>query len=509
VRRRSFLAGLSALAPTISIAASLAPIVRTQHGRVLGRRESGVEIFLGIPYGADTRVSRFEAPRPPTPWRDVRPVLAYGDACPQRTEEGRQSEDCLHLNIWTPSADVRARRPVLVYLHGGEYSSGSGSSPLTDGARLAAHGDVVVLTLNHRLNIFGHLALAEIAGSGNAGLADILAALRWVGANIAAFGGDAGNVTLFGQSGGGAKIACLMAMPQARGLFHHVMTMSGQQITAQGPRAAAARTRTVFAALGLQEGDVAGLRALPTERLVEATRTADPSIGGSSLYFGPVLDGGLLPRHPFYPDAPPLSADIPMIIGNTLDETRGILRDPALLALTWDTLPARLQPALYVDISVEDVIARYRALYPAITPTDLFFAATTAGRSWRAALIEAELRAAQGSPVCMYQLNWRSPVEGGRWGAPHTLDIPLIFGTTHVADRANYAGDSAAARAVSLQMQDMLIAFARGQAPLWRPYTLPERATMMVDLESRIENDPRGEERRLFARVPYIQRGTY
>lgn len=522
MRRRSLLivAAAPLLAPR-AFAAAGDPVVATRQGRVRGLREGGVEAFLGVPYGADTAQRRFLPAISPAPWRDVRAAVAFGDASPQRTPEGPASEDCLRLNIWTPRADPRAKRPVLVYIHGGEYSAGSGSHPLTHGGRLAARGDVLVVTLNHRLNIFGHLHLAPYeatyAGAGNAGLTDLVLALRWVRANIAGFGGDAGNITLFGQSGGGAKIACLMAMPEASGLFHRVMTMSGQQVTVQGPRAAAARTRKVFEALKLREGDIGGLVTAPVQRLVETLTTPDTGMAGSSLYFGPVLDEIVLPRHPFYPDAPPQSAHIPMIIGNTRDETRGLngRNDPSLFALTWEELPMRLAPALFVDIDAGAVIAQFRTLYPTFSPSDIFFAATTSGRSWRAALIEAEARAAQGSPVLMYQLDWRSPLDGGKWGAPHTLDIPLVFDTVRTASSANYAGDGAEARRMAGIMSDMLLAYARTGVPRvagvasWTPYTQPERTTMMFGVTPRLQNDPRGEERRFFAKVPYIQRGTY
>lgn len=495
------------------------PVVPTLAGRVRGRSQGEVFAFLGVPYGADTRHRRFRTAMPPAPWQDARAATAYGDACPQRDGGERMSEDCLRLNIWSPGPDARAKRPVLVYIHGGEYGSGSGSSPLTDGARLAARGDVVVVTLNHRLNVFGHLHLTApgFQGSGNAGLTDIVLALRWVRDNIAAFGGNAASVTLFGQSGGGAKIASLLSVPMAQGLFHRVMTMSGQQITAQGPRAASARAVAVYQALGLRPNDVEGLLALPWEVLIEATRHPDSSMQGSSLYFGPVLDEIVLTRHPFYPDAPSAASAVPMIIGNTLDETRLLSgrADPTLFSLTWDDLPKRLASAVFVDIDAMTVIETYRSLYPSMSPSDLFFAATTAGRSWRAALIEAELRAQQGAPVHMYQLNWRSPVDGGRWGAPHTLDIPLVFDTVRTATSGNYAGDGAEARAMATMMSDMLLSFARMGSPrvagvsAWTPYIMPDRATLILDTIPRMELDPRGAERRLFAKVPYIQRGTY
>ena len=229
---------------------------------------------------------------------------------------------------------------------------------------------------------------------------------------------------------------------------------------------------------------------------------------------GPVLDERTLTRHPFYPDAPPQSASIPMMIGNTHDETRGLIgrSDPQTFALTWDELPARLEAELRVDISGAMVAAEYRRLYPRYSPTDIFFAATTAGRSWRAAVVEAELRAAQGAPAFAYQLDWGSPQDGGKWGAFHTLDIPLMFGTLDAT--GSQTGTDDAARRVSATMRAALLAFARtgdpnySGLPRWEPYTLPRRATMVFDVDTRLADDPRGAERRLFAKVPFIQQGT-
>jgi para-nitrobenzyl esterase len=339
---------------------------------------------------------------------------------------------------------------------------------------------------------------------------DLVLALRWVRDNIAAFGGDPGCVTLLGQSGGGAKIATLLAMPAARGLFHRVATMSGQQITASGPRGATQRAEAYLAALKV---DVQRLRSIDTAALVAATRANDPSLVGRSLYFGPVLDQVTLPRHPFYPDAPP-AANIPMIIGNTRDETRAFNgNDPGIFELGWSELPERLLRALHVDIDPEYVIAEYRRMYPQYTPTEIFFAATTAGRSWRGAIIEAELRAQQGAPVYAYQLDYRSPLDDGRYGAMHTMDIPLVF--DNIAQPGSLTGTDSAAQKVADRMSDAFIAFARSGdpnnagLPQWRPYDLNTRATMLFDVEPRLADDPRGGERRLFAQVPYIQRGTY
>ena len=503
IGRRDLLAGSAAL---LLAAAPADPVALTRHGRVRGLRESGVLAFRGLRYGADTAPRRFEPPLPPAPWRDIHDATQFGPPSPQGRPDGPPSEDCLFLNVWTPG--LTGRRPVLVYIHGGAYSSGSGSSPLTYGVRLAARGDVVVVTLNHRLGPFGYAYLARLGGpadSGNAGQLDLVLALEWVRDSIASFGGDPANVTVFGQSGGGAKIATLMAMPAARGLFRRAMTMSGQQVTASGPLNATRRSRTLLEALGVSAD---ALRTIPADRIVAALGTTDPVIGSGGLYFGPVLDERSLTRHPFWPDAPPQSAAIPMIVGNTRDETRSLIggSDPSAFALTWDDLPERLARHMRADVTPETVIAEYRQLYPAYTPSELFFAATTAARSWRGAVAELEVRAAQGSPTWAYQLDWRSPADGGRWRAPHTLDIPLMFGTLEAP--GSLTGTDARARTMSDRMQDTLLTFARtGEAP-WPRYTLPDRATMVFDDVPHIDNDPRGAERRLFAKVPFIQQGT-
>jgi len=496
-------------------AATAAPVVRTTAGKVRGRIDGDLQIFRGIRYGADTTLRRFQPPVGPEPWRGVIDATAFGAASRQPGSEPNQSEDCLFLNVTAPIVKAARPRPVLVYIHGGAYSSGSGSSPLYDGSALCRQGDIVVVTLNHRLSLFGYLYLPGFPDSGNAGMLDLVLALRWVRDNIAAFGGDPGCVTLLGQSGGGAKIATLMAMPAAAGLFHRAATMSGQQLTASGPLHAAGRTRALLDKLGVPSDRASTLASLPAGDILRAhAATVDPYIGRGSVYMGPVLDERTLTRHPFYPDAPPLSAGIPMMIGNTHDETRSLIGrgDPGTFALGWDALPQRLETELRVDISGTLVVAEYRKWYPHYSPSDVFFAATTAGRSWRAAIVEAELRAAQGSPAFAYQLDWGSPVDGGKWGAFHTLDIPLMFGTLSARESMTGTGEDAVR--VSATMQRALLSFAKTGdpnyqgLPRWEPYTLPRRATMVFDVESRLADDPRGAERQLFAKVPFIQQGT-
>ncbi len=508
-------AGALMLSAGVARSAGRRPAALTASGEVTGVKEDGVAIFRGVPYGADTGPGRFRPPLPPTPWREPRPCLAYGSASPQRGAEPNQSEDCLRLNVWTPAVDA-GRRPVIVYIHGGAYATGSGSSPLTDGARLAARGDAVVVTVNHRLGPLGYASLARLApgfgDSGNLGQLDLVLALQWVRDNIAAFGGDPGCVTVVGQSGGGAKIATLMAMPAAASLFHRAVTMSGQQVTASGPLNATRRAEVWLEALGLTPDRIDAVRTMPVERLIEAAGATDPILGGS-LYFGPVLDGRSLTRHPFWPDAPAQSARIPMMIGNTREETLAFLgNDPANAGLTWDILPARLTPSqMRIDVAPEEVTAWYRTNHPEMTPDQVLVRATTAARSWRAAVIEAEMRAAQGSPAYVYQLDWASRMPNGRTGAYHTSDIPLMLDNV-AAEGSGAVGPWALVMADI--MSDTLLAFARtgdpnrSDLPRWTPYSLDRRETMIMDWPSRMEDDPRGDERRFFGRIPYIQPGT-
>ncbi|MCC4585565.1 carboxylesterase/lipase family protein [Xanthomonas sp. NCPPB 1067] len=531
-RRRTVLKGgllatAAAALPGIAAGAAVppprdqgAPLAQLRSGTVRGLRDAGICVFKGIPYGGDTGARRFQAPLPETPWQGVRDATGFGAAAPQAKASEPTSEDCLFLNVWTPALRDGGKRPILFYIHGGGYTTGSGSDPLYDGVRLCTRGDVVVITVNHRLNLFGYLSLAQLgdasfADSGNAGQLDLIQALQWVRQHAAEFGGDAGNVTVFGQSGGGAKIATLMAMPAARGLFHRAWTMSGQQVTVAGPRAATQRAQLLLDALKIAPGDVARLRTLPVAQLLAAAQLRDPSrVENSALYFGPVLDARNVPVHPFWPNAPLQSARIPMVIGNTRDETRAFLgNDAKNFTLSWDELPARLETQQYVDLLPEVVIAEYRRLYPQYSPSDVFFAATTAGRSWRGAVEEAEARARQGAPTWAYQLDWASPLDGGKFGAFHTLDIPLVFDT--IAQPGSRTGQGADAQAMAAQMSDALIAFARHgdpncrSAPRWRQYSLQRRETLIFDAPSRLELDPRSGERRLYQQAPFIQRGTF
>jgi para-nitrobenzyl esterase len=467
--------------------------------------------FRGIRYAT---AERFRAPRPYATPGQPRVATAFGPVCPQTGKYQPQSEDCLYLNVWTAAPHLRAKLPVMLYIHGGAYANGSVTDPLNNGAALAGRGDAVVVTVNHRLNAFGYLYLARFdprfADSGNAGQLDLICALQWVRDNIAAFGGDPGRVMLFGQSGGGAKIATLTGMPAATGLFHRAATMSGQQVMAQGPLHATDRARAYLDALGVKPGNLQPLLDMATPRLVEGLAARDPVMAGG-LSFAPVLDMTWLVRHPFWPDANPIGLSIPLVLGNVHDETRAFVSPDTLGTLTWDALPDRLAPELRIDVLPEWVVGQYRRQFPTWTPADVFYAASTAGRSWRGQVIEAEERARAHAPAWVYQVDFGSRTDPRR-GAFHTMDIPLVFGTLGAA--GSQTGTGADARVASAAMQDAFVAFAKTGDPnhtggaAWPKYDLPTRATMVFDVTSRVENDPRRWQRELFARIPYIQPGT-
>ncbi|KQM86587.1 carboxylesterase [Sphingomonas sp. Leaf23] len=505
IARRDLIAGAAALSLMRPAHAAADPVVTAPAGRWRGTTEAGVHVFRGIRYGVDPTRFRFHAVTPPAPVRDTLAATDFAASCPQRANIDHQDEDCLFLNIWTPDAQRGGNRPVMVYLHGGAYMNGTVVDPLVHGHRLAADGDVVVVTVNHRLNALGYLYLARLdprfPDSGNVGQRDQLLALHWIRTNIAHFGGDPSRVMLFGQSGGGAKIATLMAMPDAQGLFHAAATMSGQQVTASGPLNATRRAQAFLARLKASPAEAS---TLPVARLIDALSAEDPVLGGG-VYMGPVLDMRALQRHPFWPDAHPLGRSIPLILGNTREETRAFIAPPP--DLSWDNLAARIAPQLRVDAPPEWVVAQYRARFPTMTPDDILYRATTAGRSWPGQVVEAEARAAAGVPAWVYQLDYSSPARpGGR--AAHTDDIPLVFGTLDAA--GSVSGTSPAARALSAQMMTAFVSLARNGDPgrQWPRHTLPRRATMVFDTASRVVDDPRRWERELFARFPYIQPGT-
>lgn len=526
VKRRQFLTTTLASAATLAASHSTFAdsgqdaIANLAQGKVRGAKKDGVIIFKGIPYGEDTRQCRFQPAVAPANWKGVRAATEFGDFAPQNGIKEQTSENCLVLNIWTPALRDQRQRPVIVYIHGGGYINGSGSEAVVDGSHLALRGDAVVITLNHRINLFGYLYLAKLGGekfrySGNIGQLDLILALQWIRQHASEFGGDPANVTLVGESGGGAKISTLMAMPAAAGLFHKAVAISGQQVTAAGPRAATQRAELFLKQLKLSAKNTEELLKLPIDVLLNAAQVNDPSrIEDRPLEFLPVLDSVSLMRHPFYPDAPAQSSQIPMIIGNARWETRAFSkRDSGDFSLEWSQLPEKILHSQYVDADPEVVIATYRKIYPDFSPSDVFFAATTAGRSWRGAVMQAEARARQGAPAYVYQFDWTSQVEGGRFGGGHGSDLPLVFDNLMSSKRP--AESLPGAQKVADQLSGMLLAMAKTGKPdhpgipSWKPYTLENRETLVINETSALVNDPRGDERRFYAQFPFVQRGTF
>jgi para-nitrobenzyl esterase len=496
--------------------ASGSPIAMTQSGRVRGEVSDGINVFRGIRYGAPPTGSlRFMPPVPAASWGGVRDALQFGDQCPQVpppptaawaswARQTGESEDCLVLNVWTPGLRDGRKRPVLVWFHGGGYSVFNGSAPVYDGERMCRKGDVVLVTLNHRLNAFGYLYLSELGGekfadSGNAGQLDLVLALQWVRDNIREFGGDPNNVTIFGESGGGGKVSATLAMPAAKGLFHRAAIQSGPGL--QGtPRDAATKTaRQFMAALGLGPGDVDKLQERPVSELLKALQTVTQ---GSPLGFGPVVDGRTLPRDPFTPDAPDVSADVPIIVGYNKDETTVLFPPPGVFSLDWTTLPQKLAPML--GQNTDKIVNLCRRLFPQASASDLYFQITTERSMGRGSIALAERKSRQGrAPVYLYRLEWETPVQDGRLRTPHSLDLPLVF--DNVAKSDSIIGTGAAeAQKVADAMSSAWIAFARAGKPdakglpRWPPYDTKTRATMVFNVKTEIVNDPNSELRETF-----------
>ncbi|CAN7289131.1 carboxylesterase family protein [Phenylobacterium sp. LjRoot164] len=491
--------------------------VTTAHGQVRGLRKAGVSVFKGLRYGADTAgAGRFRPPQPVTPWTGVQDAFDFGPQSPQMrsplADKGPMSEDCLRLNIFTPAADAAAR-PVMVWFHGGGFEAGSGSQKLYDGTALALRGDVVVVTLNHRLNVFGHCYLGDRLGeayaqAGNVGYLDLIAALRWVRDNIAAFGGDPTNVTVFGQSGGGRKVSLCYAGEDARGLFQRGIVQSGSHLRVQAPEEAARLTSALLAALDL--GDAAQLLEVPMDALSVAQLKV---MRETRSRFSPVLDGLAFKDHPFLPNAPAISNQLPMMVGTTRTELSNQLGyEPGAFELDMPELRKRLVRHVG-EADVEAAIAEFRASNPAASPSELYFLITSARGYILDQTLMAEQRVKAGAaPTYVYQLTWRSPAEDGRRISQHTLDLPFMF--DNVAAAPHLTGpQSNDTRALAEAMSETWLAFARtgdpnnAAIPAWAPYDLGGRPMMLFDVPPRLADDPFAGERAFMSRFPTQQMG--
>jgi len=512
------------------LAESAGPIVETNLGKLRGVSTDGVYTFKGVHYGASTDGSmRFMPPVKPASWTGVRDAINLGPLAPQILSSaaggsdirkamgdifgpGEISEDCLVLNVWTPSLH-RGKRPVMVWLHGGGFTGGSDGSPTYDGTNLAHKRDVVIVGLNHRLNVFGYLDLAEIGGakyadSANVGMLDIVLALEWVRDNIAHFGGDPANVTIFGESGGGAKVSTLMAMPPAKGLFHKAIVESGSMLKAISREDANKSAERFIAKLGITPDRIDELQKLPMERLLDAMRSLT---GPNAMRLGPVVDGRSLPRNPFDPDAPAQSANVPMLIGTNGTESSLLLGlgDPALFSLTEADMRARLKAYLHLDddAKVDNIIAIYKKDRPNATPSDIYFAITTDRMMRMNAITQAERKVAQGAaPAYMYIFAWQTPVLDGKLRSPHGIELSFVFDNTDKTTSLN--GNGADLAPLADKVSGAWAAFARtgnpniSSLPHWPAYDAKSRATMVFNDECKEENDPGRVERIVMSTLP-------
>jgi para-nitrobenzyl esterase len=509
-------------------------IVETTAGKVRGYVRNGIFTFKGMPYAATTAGdARFMAPRKPTPWAGVRSSMALGFACPQafhvpegrragwshdeeafmfEWDDGQPGEDCLRVNVWTPGLNAAARRPVMVWIHGGGFTSGSSNElRMYDGESLARRGDVVVVSLNHRLGPLGYMNLLEYgekwAHAVNVGQLDLIASLEWVRDNIAAFGGDPSRVMIFGQSGGGSKIGTLMGMPAAKGLVHRAAIQSGSGLRQLTPDRSAALAAGTLRELGLTRSTIDRLQEIPVEAVISAglraqralQPVAPPPGTGGGLNWGPTVDGRAIPRHAWDPSAPEYSATVPLLVGSVLNEFGNSIQagDPTLDAMTLDEARTRLGEQR--GSKAAEIFALFQKKFPKATPYEILSRIT--GMTARTnAVTQATLKSEQGAaPAYVYWFQWQTPVLDGRPRAYHCAELPFVFANT---DRvATMTGGGADARALGMKMADAWVAFARtgkpGHAglPAWPAFTPAIGQTMVFDTTCAVRNNPDKDER--------------
>jgi para-nitrobenzyl esterase len=523
------------------------PVVETAYGKVRGYIANGVYNFRGIRYGASTTgKNRFLPPQKPDPWAGIRDATSYGNSAPQTNPLTRgaagpespltqilaasdgfrsspaESEDCLFLNVWTAGLDAGRKRPVMVWLHGGGYTSGTASSLLYDGTNLARRGDVVVVGVNHRLNVFGYAHFGDIGGpeyahSGNAGQLDIIAALQWVHENIDRFGGDPKRVMIFGESGGGGKVSMLLASPPAKGLFHAAVIESGPGVKMRERAAATQYAETLLAELKLNTKRLPEIHKLSTDAILSAYFAATAALarqrksGGSfgSGTFGPVLDPVDLPAHPYHPAATRISEDIPVMVGwNKTESTVFSFGDEQAFSLDEAGMKKRIEPLAGAD--TDRLIQIYKKEFPKLSPSGIYFYISSYSMMGAGSVLIAERKAALGrAPAYLYRLDWETPVDNGRLMTPHGLEMPLVFNNV---DRGGEAltGGRVEALILAAAMSETWVAFAatgnpnsnKSGLPQWPPYDSKKRATMIFDTQSRIVDDPQKEQRMIFEKAP-------
>lgn len=496
------------------------PIVETSEGKYRGISSDGVYVFKGMRYGASTAGNRrFMPPQPAEKFAGVREAFEYGDQTPQArgslAAPGPMSEDCLRINVWTPEPRRGRKRPVLLWFHGGGFEAGSGSSRLYDGTNMVKRGDVVVCTINHRLNVFGFCDLSgflgpEFAQSGNAGYLDLVASMKWVKVNIEGFGGDPDNVLIYGQSGGGRKVSICFAGKESNGLFAKGVVQSGSHNLVQTKEQARALTSALLESLGIAASDARKLQDVPQDKLSEVQRAV---IGKAGYRFEPVMDGISFEAHPFVPGAPKRTAKVPMMLGTTRTELSNQLgRDPAIYTIDDTELRTRIG-RYYPAEDLDEAIRVFKTSNPSASPTELFFIMTSWKSYIRNATYMAEKRAelnGANNPTWMYQVTWRSPAEGGRRYSQHTLDLPFMFDNVDKAE--NLTGpQTAETRAMADAMAEAWLAFTRNGdpnhagIPRWPTYDLASRSEMLFQVPAKVVKDPFSSERVFMNRYDVVR----
>jgi para-nitrobenzyl esterase len=498
-------------------------VIETKSGKIKGSYQEGLYIFKGIPYAAPpVGELRWRPPQPVKPWQEVRQAQAFAPVAPQSGAlvlspefhaEEPQSEDCLYLNIWSPGPN-NSRRPVLVWIHGGAFNRGSGSSPLYAGTTLARRGNIIVVTFNYRLGPLGFLHLKKatagrIPATGNEGLLDQVAALRWVRDNITAFGGDPDNVTVFGESAGGMSIGCLLAMPQARGLFHRAILQSGSN-TVKSLDESAELTEQLLAILGGEAGDAGTLGSIPVARLLFAQQELSNRLNIKGSILEPVVDGETLPELPIDAVKHGSARGVAVIAGSNLEEAKFMARmDRGLTQVDDAGLLRRWQKVLPPDLVPGLIEACRKALMkeglPAAAP-DIALALQTQRQFRIPAIRLVEAHHSQGQPAYTYLFTWKSPAPG--MGACHAVDIGFVFGNLS----ASFCGSGPAAEKLAKTMQDAWLAFARTGDPSceslgnWPQYG-SRRETMMLGEECHVTEAPYDDERHAWDKIPNIYLG--
>jgi para-nitrobenzyl esterase len=512
----------------VLIASDMAAVTETNYGKVRGYARNGILTFKGIPYaGSTSGAARFMPPTKPAPWAGLRSSMYYGQVCPQgpragwavdenafmfEWDDGQPGEDCLRVNVWTPGLKDNRKRPVMFWIHGGGYTSGSGQELKSyDGENLARRGDVVVVSVNHRLNALGYLNLAEYgekwASSANVGMLDLVAALEWVRDNIANFGGDASNVMIFGQSGGGGKVGVLMAMPAAKGLFHRAAIQSGSSLRQATPDRSAKLAAGILQELGLSASQIDQLQTLPYERVVAAGVAAQKKLAppggvtpgsGTGISFAPTVDGNILPANSFDPQAPAITANVPLLVGTVLNEFMNGIGHPEYESMTMEEVKTRVAHA-HGEKS-QRILDAFRSAHPHAKPFDIL-SRVMAMAVRQNAITQAERKAAlHGAPAYLYWFTWQTPVLDGRPRAFHCAELAFCFDNT---DRcAAMTGGTSEARELAGKVSDAWINFARNGdpnhkgLPKWPAFSADKVQTMVFDNKSAMQNDPDGEARR-------------